>query len=167
MKRITSFPKDTNPVRLVWLITMLSFFVGVFMVTIVWKTLTDIRIEREKVFRLKENFTSVRALHEKHLVQERLELSRLLEGDVEAGAFPKTSQIFRLVDEYRKVASSLETSEVLEQLEESLLALTNLRNQSLIRLKIRLTGRRKDSGMTGQRRSVNSGNKKRTMQNKR
>jgi signal transduction histidine kinase len=129
MKRITSFPKDTNPVRLVWLITILSFFVGVFMVTIVWKTLTDIRIEREKLFRLKENFTSVRALHEKHLVQERLELSRLLEGDVEAGAFPKTSQIFRLVDEYRKVASSLETSEVLEQLEESLLALTNLRGK--------------------------------------
>jgi len=129
MRTVISLPKDTNPVKLVWLITILSFCVGVFMVTIVWNTLTTIRIESEKLFRLKENFTSIRALHEKHLVQERLELSRLLEGDVEAGAFPKTSQIFRLVDEYRKVASSLKTSEVLDWLEESLLTLTNLRGK--------------------------------------
>jgi signal transduction histidine kinase len=129
IRNAISPPKETNPVKLVWLITILSFCVGVFMVTIVWKTLTDIRIEREKLFHLKENFTSIRALHEKHLVQERLELSSLLDGNVEAGAFPKTSQIFRLVEEYRKFSSSLKTSEVLDKLEESLLILTNLRGK--------------------------------------
>jgi signal transduction histidine kinase len=129
MTKTTFPPKDTSPVKLVWLITILSFCVGVFMVTIVWKTLTDIRIEREKLFHLKENFTSIRALHEKHIVQERLELSSLLDGNVEEGAFPKTSQIYRLVEEYRKFAGSLKTSEVLDKLEESLLILANLRGK--------------------------------------
>ena len=129
MTKTTFSPKDTSPVKLVWLITILSFCVGVFMVTIVWKTLTDIRIEREKLFHLKENFTSIRALHEKHIVQERLELSSLLDGNAEAGAFPKTSQIYRLVEEYRKFAGSLKTSEVLDKLEDSLLILANLRGK--------------------------------------
>ena len=127
--RKTPQKKESNPVKFVWLITILSFCVGVFMVSIVWKTLTDIRIDREKLFRLKESFTSVRALHEKHLVQEKLDLSSLLDGNVEAGAFPKTSQIFRLVEEYRKVAGTPKTSAVFNQLEESLLTLANMRGK--------------------------------------
>ncbi|MBE9520495.1 MAG: sensor histidine kinase [Proteobacteria bacterium] len=129
MRNIIPRHKGSDPVKLVWLITILSFCVGVFMVSIVWQTLTDIRIDREKLFRLKESFTSIRALHEKHLVQERLDLSSLLDGNAEAGAFPKTSQIFRLVEEYRKVAGTPESSEVFNQLEESLLTLANLRGK--------------------------------------
>ncbi len=129
MRNIIPRHKGSDPVKLVWLITILSFCVGVFMVSIVWKTLTDIRIDGEKLFRLKENFTSVRALHEKHLVQEKLDLSSLLDGNVEAGAFPKTSQIFRLVEEYRKVAGTPKTSAVFNQLEESLLTLANMRGK--------------------------------------
>ena len=129
MRNIIPRHKGSDPVKLVWLITILSFCVGVFMVSIVWQTLTNIRIDREKLFRLKESFTSIRALHEKHLVQERLDLSSLLDGNAEAGAFPKTSQIFRLVEEYRKVAGTPESSEVFNQLEESLLTLANLRGK--------------------------------------
>ena len=129
MKKIISPPKETNPVKLVWLITILSFCVGVLMVTIVWKSLTDIRIDRERLFNLKQNFTSIRALHERHLAQERLELAELLAGDIEAGAFPKTSQIFRLVEEYRKVADNPNSADIFDQLEKSLLTLTNLRGK--------------------------------------
>ncbi len=127
--RKTPQKKESNPVKLVWLITILSFCVGVFMVAIVWKTLTDIRIDREKLFRMKESYTSIRTLHEKHLVQEKLDLSSLLDGNVEAGAFPKTSPIFRLVEEYRKVAGTPKSSAVFSQLEESLLTLANLRGK--------------------------------------
>ena len=127
--RKTPPKKESNPVKFVWLITILSFCVGVFMVSIVWKTLTDIRIDREKLFRLKESYTSTRALHEKHLVQEKLDLSSLLDGNAEAGAFPKTSPIFRLVEEYRKVAGTPKSSVVFNQLEESLLTLANMRGK--------------------------------------
>jgi signal transduction histidine kinase len=68
-------------------------------------------------------------LHEKHLVQEKLDLSSLLDGNVEAGAFPKTSPIFRLVEEYRKVAGTPKSSAVFNQLEESLLTLANMRGK--------------------------------------
>jgi len=129
MRKIILPKKGSDPVKLVWLITILSFCVGVFMVAIVWHTLTDIRIDREKLFKLKESFTSIRVLHEKHLAQERLDLSGLLDGNVEAGAFPKTSKIFRLVGEYRKVAESPDSSEVFKPLEESLLTLANLRGK--------------------------------------
>jgi signal transduction histidine kinase len=129
MNKVTIPPKDANPIKLVWLITILSFCVGVLMVTIVWNSLTDIRIEREKLFRLKENLNSIRVLHEHHLVQERLELADLLDGNVEVGAFPKTTQVFRLVGQYRKVAGSLKSTDDFDQLEESLLTLANLRGE--------------------------------------
>ena len=39
-----------DPVRLVWLITLLSFSVGAFMVYLVWSTFTDLRTDRDKLF---------------------------------------------------------------------------------------------------------------------
>ena len=45
--------REGNPVKFVWLITLLSFSVGVFMVYLVWSMLTEIRTEREKLFELK------------------------------------------------------------------------------------------------------------------
>ena len=63
---------DGNPVKLVWLITLLSFSVGVFMVYLVWSTLTDIRTEREKLFELKDNFNSFQAGLESNLAQRQV-----------------------------------------------------------------------------------------------
>ena len=76
--------REGNPIKLVWLITLLSFSVGVFMVYLVWSTLTDIRTEREKLFKLKENSNLVQTRLESSLTEQKSDLSDLLDANVKA-----------------------------------------------------------------------------------
>ncbi|KPK32341.1 MAG: hypothetical protein AMK70_10850, partial [Nitrospira bacterium SG8_35_1] len=73
--------REGNPIKLVWLITLLSFSVGVFMVYLVWSTLTGIRTERENLFELKENFISIQTKLESSLTKQKSQLSDLLEAE--------------------------------------------------------------------------------------
>ena len=67
-----------NPVKLVWLITLLGFSVGVFVVFLVWSTLADVRAERDKLFELKETFNSIQSKLESNLAKEKTEIANLL-----------------------------------------------------------------------------------------
>ena len=63
--------REGSPIKLVWLITLLSFSVGVFMVYLVWSTLTNLRTERENLFELKENFISIQTKLESSLTKQK------------------------------------------------------------------------------------------------
>ena len=64
--------QEGNPIKLVWLITLLSFSVGAFMVYLVWSTLTDLRTERERLFELKETFNSIQTKLEGSLAKQKV-----------------------------------------------------------------------------------------------
>ena len=74
--------KEGNPIKLVWLITLLSFSVGVFMIFIIWSTLTNIRTERENLFKLKENFISIQTSLESSLASQKSQMTDLLETKI-------------------------------------------------------------------------------------
>ena len=69
--QVSGKTREVNPIKLVWLITLLTVSVGVFMVFLVWSTLTGIRAEREKVFALKENFISIQTTLESRLAKQK------------------------------------------------------------------------------------------------
>ena len=75
--------REVNPIKLVWLITLLSFSVGVFMVYLVWSSLTGIRTERESLFELKESFISIQTQLESNLARQKSLLADLLEANTE------------------------------------------------------------------------------------
>ncbi|NOQ66672.1 MAG: hypothetical protein GQ556_05600 [Desulfobacterales bacterium] len=106
-----------SPVKFVWLITLLSFSVGVFMVYLVWSMLTDIRTEREKLFELKETFNYTHANLESSLANQKSEISALLETAIDDSNTGKDSPLPGLFQDYRKVVSSPDLIPAFEQLE--------------------------------------------------
>jgi len=109
--------QEGSPVKLVWLITLLSFSVGVFMVYLVWSTLTDLRTEREKLFQLQEAFNSIQAKLESNLAKQKNEISALLEATVVNRSTTKDYSLPGLVRDYREVVSSPDLISSFEQLE--------------------------------------------------
>ena len=63
--------REGNPIKFVWLITLLSFSVGAFMVYLVWSTFTDLRTDRDKLFELKETLNSMQANLENSLAKKK------------------------------------------------------------------------------------------------
>ena len=117
-----------NPVRLVWLITLLSFSVGAFMVYLVWSTFTDLRTDRDKLFELKGTLNSMQADLENSLAKKQFELSTLLEGTIENSNTAENTHLQNHVKDYRKIISSNALDPVFDQLEKdinSLLTVTH------------------------------------------
>ena len=112
-----------NPVKLVWLITLLSFSVGVFMVYLVWSTHTDLRTEREKLFELKETFNSIQAKLESSLAKQKSEVSALLEATIDDSSTAENHRLLGLIQNYRIVVSSPDLVPAFEQLEKNITAL--------------------------------------------
>ena len=115
--------REGNPVKFVWLITLLSFSVGVFMVYLVWSMLTEIRTEREKLFELKETFNYTHANLESSLANQKSEISALLEAAIGDSNTGKDSPLPGLIQDYRKVVSSPDLMPAFEQLEKNIASL--------------------------------------------
>ena len=115
--------REGNPVKFVWLITLLSFSVGVFMVYLVWSMLTDIRTEREKLFELKETFNYTHANLDSSLANQKSEISALLEAVIDDSNTGKDSPLPGLIQDYRKVVSSPDLMPAFEQLEKNIASL--------------------------------------------
>ncbi len=115
--------REGNPVKFVWLITLLSFSVGVFMVYLVWSMLTDIRTEREKLFELKETFNYTHANLESSLANQKSEISALLEAAIGDSNTGKDSPLPGLIQDYRKVVSSPDLMPAFDQLEKNIASL--------------------------------------------
>ncbi len=119
-----------NPVKLVWLITLLSFSVGVFMVYIIWSSFTDIRTERERLFRLKETFNSIQARLESSLTEQKSQISALLEAnDQDIGSKEENFLLLDLVQEYRAAVARPDSIPVFEQLQSNFHSLFGLKEK--------------------------------------
>ncbi len=127
--QIYSKKREVNPIKLVWLITLLSFFVGVFMVYLVWSTLTDIRTEREKFFELKEDSNLIRTKLESGLADQRSELADLLDANVSVDIKTRDYHLVTLVRNSRRVVSSPDLISAFEQLEKDVNSLLNIKNK--------------------------------------
>ena len=115
--------REGNPVKFVWLITLLSFSVGVFMVYLVWSMLTEIRTEREKLFELKETFNYTHANLDSSLDNQKSKISALLEAAIGDSNTGKDSPLPGLIQDYRKVVSSPDLMPAFEQLEKNIASL--------------------------------------------
>ncbi|MFC1845228.1 sensor histidine kinase [Thermodesulfobacteriota bacterium] len=109
-----------NPIRFVWLITLLSFSVGVFMVYLVWSTLTDLRNDRERLLELKANTNSIQANLSSNLAKQKSEISALLEGTINDSNTKQDFQLLFLVKKYRKIVSNPDLVPVFDQLERNI-----------------------------------------------
>jgi len=121
--------REGNPIKLVWLITLLSFSVGVFMVFIVWSTLTNIRTERESLFNLKENFNSIQTNLESSLARQKSQLADLLETKVNYDNQEDDLQLINLIEKYSRAVSDPELIPSFQNLEKSINALISIKNQ--------------------------------------
>ena len=121
--------KKGNPVRLVWLITLLSFSVGVLMVYLVWSTFTDLRTDRDELFELKENLSSMQADLENGLAQKKSELSTLLEGAIENSGTVENTHLQDHVKDYRRIVSSAALEPVFDQLEKDIRSLLTVKHK--------------------------------------
>jgi signal transduction histidine kinase len=121
--------REGNPIKLVWLITLLSFFVGVFMVYLVWSTLTDIRTEREKFFELKEDSNLVQTKLESSLAAEKSEITDLLEADADTDIQVHDYHLAGIVHDYRHIISSPVLVPAFEQLEKEVNSLLNIKSK--------------------------------------
>jgi len=119
-----------NPIRFVWLITLLSFSVGVFMVYLVWSTLTDLRTDRERLLELKANLNSIQANLASSLAKQKSEISSLLEGTIDESDTTQDYQLLFLVKNYRKVVSSPDLVPVFDQLEKNIHSLFAVKEKS-------------------------------------
>jgi signal transduction histidine kinase len=129
--RIISADKknEGNPVRLVWLITLLSFSVGVFMVYLVWSTLTNIRTERENLFELKENFISIQTKLESSLAKQKSDLANLLEANTANINQERDYRLVNLIQDYRRAVSDPNLMPAFEELDKSINALLSNKNK--------------------------------------
>jgi signal transduction histidine kinase len=118
-----------NPVRLVWLITLLSFSVGAFMVYLVWSTFTDLRTDRDKLFELKETLNSMQANLEESLAKKNSELSTLLGGTIEDSNTAENTHLQNHVKDYRKIISSKALDPVFDQLEKDINSLLTVKHK--------------------------------------
>jgi len=121
--------REGNPIKLVWLITLLSFSVGVFMVYLVWSTLTDIRTEREKLFGFKEDSNLVQAKLESSLAEQRSELTDFLEANVNTDIQVRDYPLLILVRDYRRVVSSPGLIPAFEELEKDVNSLLSIKSK--------------------------------------
>lgn len=121
--------REGNPIKLVWLLTLLSFSVGVFMVFIVWSTLTNIRTERENLFNLKENFNSIQTNLESNLARQKSQLADLLESKENYDNQEDDLQLINLIEKYSRAVSDPELIPYFQKLEKSINALISIKNQ--------------------------------------
>jgi signal transduction histidine kinase len=125
----TGKTRKGNPIKLVWLITLLTFSVGVFMVYLVWSTLTGIRAERENVFALKENFISIQTKLESRLVKQKSILADLLEANLEHINQEDDFQLSHLVQDYRRTVSNPDLIPAFEELDRNINSLLSTKNK--------------------------------------
>ena len=114
---------------MVWLIMLLSFFVGVFMVYIIWSTLTNIRTERENLFELKQNFISIQTRLESSMAKQKSELADLLESQLESNGQEEDFLIIKLIKDYRRAVSDPDFTPAFEELERSINSLITTKNK--------------------------------------
>ena len=120
---------EGNPIKLVWLIMLLSFSVGVFMVYIIWSTLTNIRTERENLLELKQNFISIQTRLESSLVKQKSKLADLLESQLESNGQEEDFLIIKLIKDYRRAVSDPDFTPAFEELERSINSLITTKNK--------------------------------------
>ena len=125
----TSKKGEGNPIRLVWLITLLSLSVGVFMVYLVWSTLTVIRTERESLFELKENFISLQTKLEVSLAKQKSEMTDLLEARQVTGGQEEDALLPNLIREYERAVSDPSLQPVFAELERSVNSLFSIKDK--------------------------------------
>jgi len=125
----TAITREVNPIKLVWLITLLSFSVGVFMVYLVWSTLTGIRTERENLFELKENFISTQTKLENSLAKQKSELSDLLEAKLDNISQEENYRLVNLIQVYRRTVSNLDLTPAFEELDSNINSLLSTKNK--------------------------------------
>lgn len=118
-----------NPIKLVWLITLLSFSVGVFMVYIVWSNLTNIRTERDRLFELKQNFSSIQSRLESALARHKSELTDLLEARRETLSQEDDFLLLNLLAEYRESIPAQDFTAVFTDLEQNISSLISIKNK--------------------------------------
>ncbi len=121
--------REVNPIKLVWLITLLSFSVGVFMVYLVWSTLTDIRTERESLFELKENFISIQTKLESNLAKEKSVLADLLEANLDNYRQEEDYFLVSLIRDYRRAVSDPDLVPAFEELDRGINSLLSTKNK--------------------------------------
>ena len=120
---------EGNPTKLVWLITLVSFSVGVFMVYIIWSTLTNIRTERENLFELKQNIISIQTRLESSLSKQKSELTELLEAKLNLDNQEEDFRTMKLIREYKRAVSDPNLSPAFEELERSINSLIITKNK--------------------------------------
>ena len=123
--------RKSNPIKLIWLITLLSFSVGVFMVYLVWSTFTNLNTDRDKLFQLKETLNSMQANLKNGLAQRKSELSTLLKGTADDNITAEKYHLPYHIKNYRKILSSTALNPVFDELE--------IDSNSLLTLKDKLT----------------------------
>jgi len=116
-----------NPIKLVWLITLLSFSVGVFMVYFIWSTLTDIRTERENLFELKQNFISTQTTLESGLAKQKSELTDLLEAKLNINNQIEDLRLINLIRDYGELFPIQISSPPFKSLKEILIPFSSLK----------------------------------------
>ncbi len=121
--------REVNPIKLVWLITLLTVFVGVFMVYLVWSTLTDIRTERENIFALKEKFISLQTRLESSLATQKTIMADLVEALEEPVSRTEDLQLVDLVNEYRQIAPDVDLLPLFAALDQNINKLLNVKNR--------------------------------------
>jgi len=121
--------REVNPIKLVWLITLLSFSVGVFMVYLVWSTLTAIRTERESLFELKENFISIQTKLESSLAKEKSVLADLLEANLDNYRQEEDYFLVSLIRDYRRAVSDPDLVPAFEELDSGINSLLSTKNK--------------------------------------
>ena len=108
---------------------LLSFSVGVFMVYIIWSTLTNIRTERENLFELKQNFISIQTRLESSMAKQKSELADLLESQLESNGQEEDFLIIKLIKDYRRAVSDPDFTPAFEELERSINSLITTKNK--------------------------------------
>jgi signal transduction histidine kinase len=122
--------EEGNPVKLVWLITLLSFSVGVFMVYIIWSSFTNIRTEREKLFSLKETFNTIEANLESSLTEQKSQISALLVGDnTDIYSSEQNYILLDLIKDYNRAVSKPDLLPVFEELEKDIYSLFSVKEK--------------------------------------
>jgi len=121
--------KEGNPIKLVWLITLLSFSVGVFMVYLVWSTLSGFRAEREHLFNLRETINSIQAELETGIANQKSEVTDLLDAEIENGNTAENFRLLALIRKYRQAVSNPEMTESLVRLEQDINSLFSVKEK--------------------------------------
>lgn len=120
---------ESNPIKLVWLLTLLSFSVGVFMIYIIWSTLIHIRNERENLFELQQNFISIQNRLETSLTNQKSELNNLLEARLNGDNQEEDIRFLNLIEEYRQTVSDQVLDPAFQELEKNFQSFISVKNK--------------------------------------